>query len=271
METFFTHSPADPQSVGQGLWLIIALPLLGAIICGLFGRALGRGNTNFIATSAVFGSFLLAALSFWALNDYRAVLHSAFSDVYTPHALGQQYGTWFSTNAFRATFGLRLDHLSGAMVLVITGVGALIHLYSTAYMEHDPGYWRYFAYLNLFVAMMLILVLADNLALLFVGWEGVGLCSYLLIGFWYEDPAKAWAGRKAFVVNRIGDFGFLIGLFLLTLWVGAFQAQTDNASGQGRALEQWRAGVSEQGPLNLRGLEQAALRIPPSFAPIAGV
>jgi len=257
METFFTHSPADPQSVGQGLWLIIALPLLGAIICGLFGRALGRGNTNFIATSAVFGSFLLAALSFWALNDYRAVLHSAFSDVYTPHALGQQYGTWFSTNAFRATFGLRLDHLSGAMVLVITGVGALIHLYSTAYMEHDPGYWRYFAYLNLFVAMMLILVLADNLALLFVGWEGVGLCSYLLIGFWYEDPAKAWAGRKAFVVNRIGDFGFLIGALLLVLLVGAFDQQWQ-AGGSPRGHAPWHAAVSQEGPLHFQALEGMA-------------
>src|SRR5205085_6338238 len=101
------------------------------------------------------------------------------------------------------------------------GVGFLIHLYSTRYMEHDEGYWRYFAYLNLFVAMMLTLVLADNLVLLFVGWEGVGLCSYLLIGFWYTDAAKAFAGRKAFVTNRIGDFGFLVGVFALLSLFGS--------------------------------------------------
>jgi NADH-quinone oxidoreductase subunit L len=261
-------SPVDAPTMAQTLWLIIAIPLLGAFICGVFGRALGRANTNLIACSAVAGSFVLSVLAFWAVNDRATTLISPFSRDPIRYALGHDFGTWFAVGSFRVNFGLAVDHLSGVMILVVTGVGFLIHVYSTSYMAHDEGYWRFFAYLNLFIGMMLTLVLADNLPLLFVGWEGVGLCSYLLIGFWYEDAAKAWAGRKAFVVNRIGDFGFLIGMFLLTLWVGAFQAQTDNASAQGRALEQWRAGISEQGPLNFRGLEQAALRIPPAFAPI---
>src|SRR6266849_3460933 len=264
-------SPVDARSMAQLVWLIIALPLAGAFICGAFGRMLGRANTNLIACSAVAGSFVLCVLAFWAVNDRATTLVSPFSRDPIRYALGHDFGTWFAVGSFQVSFGLVVDHLSAVMTLVVTGVGFLIHVYSTSYMANDKGYWRFFAYLNLFIAMMLTLVLADSLPLLFVGWEGVGLCSYLLIGFWYEDAAKAWAGRKAFIVNRIGDFGFLIGMFLLTLWVGAFQAQTDNASGQGRALEQWRAGVSEQGPLNFRGLEQAALRIPPSFAPIAGV
>src|SRR4029077_19468056 len=119
-------------------------------------------------------------------------------------------------------YGLTVDRLTAAILLVVTGIGFLIPLYSTEYMEHDGGDWRYFSFLNLFVAMMLTLVLADNLVLLFVGWEGVGLCSYLLIGFWYTDAAKAWAGRKAFIINRVGDFGLLVGMFLLVMWMGAF-------------------------------------------------
>src|SRR5690606_33843844 len=122
---------------------------------------------------------------------------------------------WFSAGDFTVNYGLHVDHLTGILLLVITGVGFLIHLYSTEYMSHDKGYWRYFAYLNLFVAMMLTLVMADSLVLLFVGWEGVGMASYLLIGFWYDDAAKAWAGRKAFITNRVGDFGFLVACFLL--------------------------------------------------------
>src|SRR6266849_4358219 len=116
--------------------------------------------------------------------------------------------------------------LYAVALLVVLGVGFLIHLYSVGYMDEDPGYWRYFAYLNLFVSMMLLLVLSDNLVAMFVGWEGVGLCSYLLVGFWYDDDAKAYAGRKAFIVNRIGDFGFLIGIFVLYLYTGQVSFQT---------------------------------------------
>jgi len=260
------QSPVDSESIAQMLWAIIALPLAGAFVSGVFGRMLGRANTNLIACAAVAGSFVLSLLAFWAVNDPRTALLSSFSQDPVRYAVAHDFGTWFAAGTFRVHFGLMVDHLSGVMILVVTGVGFLIHVYSTSYMGHDEGYGRYFAYLNLFIAMMLTLVLADSLPLLFVGWEGVGLCSYLLIGFWYEDAAKAWAGRKAFVVNRIGDFGFLIGMFLLALWVAAFQAQTNNAGGQGRALEQWRIGISQQGPLTFRGLEEAVRRIPPAAA-----
>ena len=128
--------------------------------------------------------------------------------------------TWIAAGPFRAEAALRFDALSAVMALVVTGVGFLIHVYSVGYMHGDRGFARYFAYLNLFTTAMLILVLADNLPLLFVGWEGVGLCSYLLIGFWYEKTENAAAGKKAFLVNRIGDAGFLLGLFLLAWTLG---------------------------------------------------
>src|SRR5690606_28202208 len=118
-------------------------------------------------------------------------------------------------------FDLMLDHLSAVMCMVITGVGLLIHIFSVGYMARDPGYHRYFAYLNLFMAAMLVLVLGKSLVLLFVGWEGVGLCSYLLIGFWFTDEDKATAGRKAFIVNRIGDLGVILGMLLLYAMVGS--------------------------------------------------
>ncbi len=128
---------------------------------------------------------------------------------------------WFSAGSLHVDMGFTFDRLSGALTLVVTGVGFLIHVYSVGYIDEDPGYWRYFSYLNLFVAAMLTLVLGDNLVAMFVGWEGVGLCSYLLIGYWYTDEEKAYAGRKAFIVNRIGDFGFLIGIFILFDAIGS--------------------------------------------------
>ena len=123
--------------------------------------------------------------------------------------------TWLSVGNFESTFGLYLDGLTVVMILVITGVGFLIHLYSTGFMIDDPSFSRFFAIMNLFVASMLILVIADNLLLLYLGWEGVGLCSYLLIGFWYTDPENGYAARKAFVTTRVGDTSMAIGLFLL--------------------------------------------------------
>ncbi|MBU6429848.1 MAG: NADH-quinone oxidoreductase subunit L, partial [Cyanobacteria bacterium REEB65] len=124
-------------------------------------------------------------------------------------------GPWFGAGSFSVHWAFMLDPLSITMVLVVTTVGTLIHLYSVGYMAHDVGFARYFSYLNLFTAAMLVLVMARDLVVMFVGWEGVGVCSYLLIGFWFDDVAKATAGFKAFVVNRIGDFGFLLGMFLL--------------------------------------------------------
>jgi NADH-quinone oxidoreductase subunit L len=193
------------------LWAIVFLPLAGALVNGLFGKRLGRGNVAFIAIAMLAGSFLLSLMAFsWVMRGENVIL---------------RFGgpPWFRVAGpdgralVSVSWGLLVDRLSGTMILVVTGVGFLIHVYSASYMsrEDDGGYARYFTYLNLFVAAMLILVLGDSLALTFVGWEGVGLCSYLLIGFWYTDEQKAFCGRKAFVVNRIGDFGFLLGLFAI--------------------------------------------------------
>src|SRR5260221_8928478 len=126
-----------------------------------------------------------------------------------------QLWCWLPAGAVQIDMALQVDQLSAVMLLIVTGVGSLIHLFSVGYMKEDPGYARYFAYLNLFVAFMLVLVLGASLPVLFIGWEGVGLCSYLLISFWFQDKANADAGKKAFIVNRIGDFGFLIATFLL--------------------------------------------------------
>jgi NADH-quinone oxidoreductase subunit L len=180
------------------LWLIPILPFIGFLLNGLLGRRLPKAVVSAIALLAPLGSFLVALLA------SRAAL---------PHS--ETYGTWITAGSFNVDLTFVLDQLSFIMLLVITGVGFLIHIYSVGYMHDDEGYWRYFAYLNLFLFFMTTLVLAGNALLMFVGWEGVGLASYLLIGFWFQKKSAADAGKKAFVVNRIGDFGFLIGLFLL--------------------------------------------------------
>ncbi len=199
-------APAAAQSY---LWLIIALPLLGAIVNGLIGRHMGKGNVALVGIGALVAAFAVSLI--------------AFSALFRGEVLHLRGGTWFSVPGsggrplVDVAWGLLFDRLSGTLALVVTGVGSLIHVYSASYMSHedDFGYARFFTYLNLFVAAMMTLVLGDSLVLTFVGWEGVGLCSYLLIGFWYTDQQKAFCGRKAFVVNRIGDFGFLIGVFAL--------------------------------------------------------
>jgi NADH-quinone oxidoreductase subunit L len=191
------------------LWAIILLPLAGAVVNGFAGRRLGKSNVALVAVGVMIGAFLLAVIAFaWAAAGVP--LHTAGDPWF--RVAGPDGRALVSVR-----WGLLVDRLSGTLGLVITGVGSLIHLYSASYMEHEDeaGYARYFAYLNLFVAAMLTLVLGDSLVLTFVGWEGVGLCSYLLIGFWYKDQPKAFAGRKAFVTNRIGDFGFLIGVFAI--------------------------------------------------------
>jgi NADH-quinone oxidoreductase subunit L len=285
IQAFFQTSPVDPGPLSESLWLILAFPLVGALMCGLLGKTLGREGTGVVACATVLGSFLLSALAFWAVNSPKTSWHSAFSADPINFALGQDLGTWFSVGSFRVDLGLRVDHLSGTMLMVITGVGFLIHLYSTSYMEHDEGYWRFFAYLNLFVGAMLTLVLADSLPMLFIGWEGVGLCSYLLIGFWYTDSAKAWAGRKAFITNRIGDFGFLVATFLLVLVVSAFTEQASAANfPRAGTREAFHAGLSQRGPLDFQGLEEMAnavqaegtpgavtLQTPIADGPLAGI
>jgi NADH-quinone oxidoreductase subunit L len=199
----------DPSAAASMLWAIILLPLAGAVVNGFAGRRLGKKGVAVIAVGVMVASFLLSLVAFsWAVR--QGVLH-------LPGEPWFRVGDPDGRALISIRWGLLADRLSGTLALVVTGVGSLIHVYSTSYMSHedDAGYARFFTYLNLFVAAMLTLVLGDSLVLTFVGWEGVGLCSYLLIGFWYKDREKAFAGRKAFVTNRIGDFGFLIGLFAL--------------------------------------------------------
>src|SRR6185436_6133010 len=185
------------------------LPLIGALVNLVFGRWLARSTVHFIAVAAVAASFVLAAyLVFFPL--YRE-----FQAGHGGTGLAATVYTWIEVGSFKAQLAFRLDTLSAVMILIVTFVGMLIHVYSTGYMAHDPRYAAFFGYLNLFMGAMLTLVLASNIPVMFIGWEGVGLCSFLLIGFWYENEAYATAGRKAFVVNRIGDFCFLLGMFLL--------------------------------------------------------
>jgi NADH-quinone oxidoreductase subunit L len=187
------------------LWAIPLLPLIGAAINGLLGRRFKNAMVSAIALLFTAASFGWAAWAVWSVWPG--------SGVSLPHI--ETLGTWITAGSFSAPFGFYLDQLSMIMVLVVTGVGFLIHIYSVGYMSHEGGYYRFFAYLNLFMFFMLTLVLANNYLLMFVGWEGVGLASYLLIGFFFLKDSAADAGKKAFIVNRIGDFAFLIGMFLL--------------------------------------------------------
>jgi NADH-quinone oxidoreductase subunit L len=197
------------------LWLTIALPLAGAVILLLGGRATDAWG-HLLGCATVIGSFLCGTALFNHLlglpSEDRVVHETLFS--------------WVPVGVLRVDFGLQLDALSVCFVLLITGVGALIHLYSIGYMAHDPDRRRFFAYLNLFVAAMLLLVLADNYLGLYTGWEGVGLASYLLIGFWSYKPSAAAAAKKAFVVNRVGDMGLAIALMLLFATVGSVTFST---------------------------------------------
>jgi len=191
------------------LWLIPALPLAGFVINGLFGSRL---SNPVVAAIACLGPFVAFLLSSWALYE---VHHGGVP----AHA----WWVWMSTGDLRVNFGLHVDALTAVMLMNVTGVGTAIHLYSYGYMHEDESFARFMAYLNLFLAAMLILIMGDSLPLLFVGWEGVGLCSYLLIGFWYKDFANVDAGRKAFVVNRIGDFSFLVGMFTMFTLTGSLE------------------------------------------------
>jgi NADH-quinone oxidoreductase subunit L len=187
------------------LWVIPVLPLIGAAINGLLGRRFKNAMVSAVALLFTAASFGWAAWAVWTAWPG--------SGIALPHI--ETLGTWITAGTFSAPFGFQLDQLSMIMVLVVTGVGFLIHIYSVGYMSHEGGYYRFFAYLNLFMFFMLTLVLANNYLLMFVGWEGVGLASYLLIGFFFLKDSAADAGKKAFIVNRIGDFAFLIGMFLL--------------------------------------------------------
>jgi NADH-quinone oxidoreductase subunit L len=189
------------------LWIIPLLPLVGSAINGIFGWNWSKSTINAVALGSTGLSFLCAIEAVREFLDYFAQYHQPFT---------KHFVDWIvAYKDLTIGFDLQIDHLTVVMLLVVTGVGFLIHIYSTGYMAHEEGYFRFFAYMNLFMFFMLLLVLAANYVVLFVGWEGVGLCSYLLIGFYYLKHSAAQAGKKAFIVNRIGDFGFMLGMFLL--------------------------------------------------------
>lgn len=214
------------------LWLIPTLPLLGCTVLALFGRMLPR------KLSAIIGAGTVGLSAVITLGiAFEFVPRAQAGEVFVQHLW-----TWMDVQGFTPGIAFHLDSLSLLMVFVVTFVGFIIHVYSSEYMAHDAAYARFFAYMNLFVCMMLVLVLADNLVLLYLGWEGVGLCSYLLIGFWYQDPANGRAARKAFVVTRVGDASLAVAMFFLFERLGTLHIQQamDGASawgeGSGAAL-----------------------------------
>ncbi len=213
----------------NALWLIPAAPFAGFMVNGLFGKRAGK---SFVSTVAILGSLLAAVFGTVAIFQYHAQIPN-----------GERYVNvvynWFSSGNVGADVAFQLDPLSIVMLLVVTWVGFIIHVYSVGYMHSDDGYFRYFAYLNLFLSEMLILVLGSSYLVMFVGWEGVGLCSYLLIGFYYKTDYAPAAGTKAFVVNRIGDFGFLIAMFLMFAYFGSADFGRVSQIAAGGGIEPW--------------------------------
>src|SRR5947209_11455022 len=211
------------------LWLIPALPLAGFLLNGLFGARLGKAFVTAVALVASGGAAVAGTIA--AVQYHAAHPHSErfVNVVYS----------WIASGNVGADFAFQLDPLSVVMLMVVTWVGFLIHLYSVGYMGHESGYWRYFAYLNLFLSEMLVLILGSSYLLMFVGWEGVGLCSYLLIGFYYTTDFAPAAGKKAFVVNRIGDFGFLIAMFLMFAYFGSVDFAKVSQIAAGGGVEHW--------------------------------
>jgi NADH-quinone oxidoreductase subunit L len=200
----------------QAAFLIPLLPFLGFLVLVAAGRRLGNPRAGWLATIMVLGSFIASLVVFAGLLGRAAGERS-----YT-----QTWYTWFSVDRFHVTASLLIDPLSMTMALFVTGVSTLIHLYSIGYMEHDEAFPKFFLYLNLFVSSMLVLVLAGNFLFTFLGWEGVGVCSYFLIAFWFDRPAAASAGKKAMIFNRIGDAGFLVAMFLIFERTGSLQYET---------------------------------------------
>ncbi|MDX5423024.1 MAG: NADH-quinone oxidoreductase subunit L, partial [Hymenobacteraceae bacterium] len=208
------------------LWLIPALPFLGALLLVLFGNRLSRALVAVLGVGSVGTAALVTILlGLQFLSENPAYYH-------------QEVWQWFSVAGFSPSVAFHLDALSMVFIFVITFVGFLIHLYATAYMAEDGDFSRFFACMNLFVGSMLVLVMADNLLLLYLGWEGVGLCSYLLIGFWYKEPANGYAARKAFIITRVGDTAMAIGLFMLFQAFGTLHIQTISLE----AAQTWEVG-----------------------------
>jgi NADH-quinone oxidoreductase subunit L len=215
------------------LLLIPLLPFMGFVVNAFLGRRLSKSVSGGLACLVMIAAFLVSVVSAWPLLGHGG------------HAVEQVVFTWLSSGSLQVPFALRLDQLSALMILVVTGIGSLIHIYSTGYMheETDSEYARYFSYLNLFASFMLVLVLGANFPVMFVGWEGVGLCSYLLIGFYYTKQSASDAGKKAFVVNRIGDFGFILGMLLIFVTFDSLDFQAVAAAAAQRAPETLGMGV----------------------------
>jgi len=260
------------------LALVLFLPLLGAFINGVFGPRLGKPAVRLMTLSVMGAAFVAALMTFSSLRGLVAASqtvatiagHDGASHEMIKHdhvRLSWTAWEWMRTSALGGVsvpidIKFSVDALSGVMMLVITGVGFLIHVYSASYMSEDKAYWRFFAYLNLFVFAMLVLVLADNLPVLFIGWEGVGLCSYLLIGFWYDKSANATAGKKAFLANRVGDFGLLVAMCLLVYYTGALDwagiarnASNLVSTSSSAQIHLWPIGGGQFRDLSLMGLK----------------
>jgi NADH-quinone oxidoreductase subunit L len=206
------------------LWLIPALPFIGFLINGILGRKLPKAIINAVACGSVVLAFIWVVLVGMGCDWGATSLHA-------------HYFTWIKSGVFNVGWDFAIDKLTMIMLMIVTGVGSLIHIYATGYMEHEEGYYRFFAYLNLFMYFMLTLVLAGNYLLLFVGWEGVGLCSYLLIGFYFVKKSATTAGNKAFIVNRIGDFGFSLAMFLIVVNFGSLDFRRVFAAAPGKPVE----------------------------------
>src|SRR5271168_1470527 len=200
----------------ENAWIIPALPLAGAAVNGLLGIRFTKKTVNAVALTSTTLAFL------YTLAAVREFLTLSADKVPFIHS----YFTWITAGTMHIDFAIQVDQLTVVMLLVVTGVGWLIHIYATGYMAHEEGYYRFFAYLNLFMFFMLVLVLGANYAIMFVGWEGVGLCSYLLVGFYFLKKSATDAGKKAFIVNRVGDFGFMLGLFMIFKYFGTLDIHT---------------------------------------------
>src|SRR5947207_9595683 len=200
-------------------WVLL-LPLLGFIMLGLAGRLMSRTAILTVALGACGLAFLCAALGFFSMLGTPAGAHTSDQVIYT----------WVTSGDFQVSFGLLFDPLSAVMLMIVTGVGLLIHVYSAGYMEGDPGFWRFFSYMNFFIFAMVLLVSADNFLFLLVGWGLVGLASFLLIGFWYQRRTAVAAAKKALVINIIGDFGLMIAIFLIFRQYGVLNFYTNATS-----------------------------------------
>jgi NADH-quinone oxidoreductase subunit L len=209
----------------QNLWIIPALPFIGFLINGIFGRKLSKTAINAVAVLSVVLSFAWVLKVFFTAPDLGAA------------PVTEHYFTWIRSGEFQAGWDFTVDKLTMIMLFVVTGIGSLIHIYAIGYMAQEEGYYRFFSYLNLFMFFMLNLVLAANYLVLFVGWEGVGLCSYLLIGFYFVKKSATTAGNKAFIVNRIGDFGFSLAMFLIVVNFGTLSFDRVFAAAPGKPVE----------------------------------